>query len=74
MDEKTFHLSDEQMDELLRKWKVKGSNRALAFVFIGSIPLALAAAFFPGGWSSGDIALICATYYCAVCGISQFSF
>ena len=62
-------LSTEQLDDLLKRWKRKGADRALGFVFVGSLPLAVV-----GGLLSnvppGQVVVACATYYCTIAALA----
>lgn len=65
-------LTMAQFDDTLKQWKRKGAERALAFVILASLPLAVAGAFV-SGVSPGQMIVACATYYCAVVGFAIFT-
>lgn len=72
MKNRKTSFTDEELDDVLKKWKRKGAERAAAFVFIGSIPLAIATAFIPGSVTPGDF-MGAAAYYCILCGLAAAS-
>lgn len=41
------HLTEEQLDAMLRQWKRKGAQRVLALSFAASVVLALLSGFLP---------------------------
>ncbi len=67
--EERISLSKEQFDDLLKRWKRKGADRTLAFVFVASFPLALIGGLL-SDVSPGQVVVACATYYCAVAAIA----
>lgn len=62
-------MSTEQLDDLLKDWKRKGASRALAFIMVGSIPLAIIGGFL-SNIAPGQVVIGCATYYCAVAALA----
>ena len=64
-DSKTITLTMEQFDESLKKWKRKGTERALVFAFFASLPLTVIGAFL-SDVSPVRVATACAIYYCTV--------
>jgi len=71
-DAERITLTMEQLDDLLKSWKRKGAGRALAFVFFGSLPLAVIGGFL-SGVAPGQVVVACATYYCAVAALAIFT-
>lgn len=70
--EERISLSNEQLDDLLKSWKRKGADRTLAFVFIGSIPLAVVGGLL-SNVSPGQVVVACATYYCTIAALAIFT-
>lgn len=69
MSDESFNqvtLTDGQLDDILKKWKKKGAYRVFGYVFIGSLPLALAGGLFFSDLPSLTILEICAVYYCGL--------
>ena len=70
--EERISLSKEQLDDLLKSWKRKGADRALAFVFVASLPLAIVGGLLSNA-SPSQVVVACATYYCAVAALAIFT-
>lgn len=70
-DEK-ITLTTEQLDDLLKRWKRKGAERALAFAFVASIPAAIAGGLFPA-IAPDQAATACAAYYCTVAALAALT-
>jgi len=70
-DSKTITLTIEQFDASLKKQKRKGAERALAFAFWSSIPLALVGGALSESVSSVQILGGCVVYYCIVAAIAS---
>ncbi|MER1940488.1 hypothetical protein ABS755_07240 [Castellaniella sp. FW104-16D08] len=71
-DTERITLSMEQFDDTLKKWKRKGADRTLAFVFFASIPLAIIGGLLPD-LSPLQVVLGSAIYYCGVAGLAQMT-
>ena len=65
-------MSMEQLDDLLKDRKRKGAGRVLAFIMVGSIPLAIVGGFL-SNIAPGQVVIACATYYCAVAALAIFT-
>lgn len=63
-------LTTEQLDDLLKRWKRKGVEKALTYVFVGSIPLAFAIPFMPTDASPTQLFIALSGYYCALCAFA----
>jgi len=65
------NISDEQLCRMLDNAKRDGTERAAAFVFVGSIPLAVIAGIFGFEVSSAANAFVsCVGYACVLCVIA----
>lgn len=67
------NLSDEQLDDLLKRWKRKGAERSLRFVIGGSLVAAIAGGLIASHTTPSNMLIACITYFCAVAALAVFT-
>lgn len=67
------HLSDEQLDDLLKRWKRKGAERSLGFIAGGAIVAAITGVLVASHATPSNMLIACITYFCAVAALAVFT-